>query len=75
MRIFIIEAYGGEGLTNGPIAHFTISAETLDQALELLRRENADRFARFDVVQEGEEFEAEAQGIIDQGSGGYSKPL
>jgi len=75
MRIFIIEAYGGKGLTNGPIAHFTVSAETLDQALELLRRGNTDRFARFDVVQEGEEFEGEEQGIIGQGDGAYSKPI
>jgi hypothetical protein len=75
MRTFIIEAYGGKGLTNGPIAHFTVSAETLDDALELLRQSNAERFARFDVVQEGEEFEGEERRIVEQGNGAYPKPV
>ena len=75
MRTFIIEAYGGQGLTNGPIAHFTVSAETLDEALALLRQSNVDRFARFDVVQEGEEFEGEERRILEQGSGAYPKPV
>ena len=75
MRIFVIEAYGGKGLTNGPIAHFTVSAESLDDALDLLRQSNANRFARFDVVQEGEEFEGEEQRVLEQGSGAYPKPI
>jgi hypothetical protein len=75
MRIFVIEAYGGKGLTNGPIAHFTVSAESLGEALDLLRQSNADRFARFDVVQEGEEFEGEERRILEQGSGAYPKPV
>jgi len=75
MRIFIIEAYGGEAHANGPIANFTVSAATLNVAIELVRESGAGRFARFDVVQEGEEFEGEEQRIFERGGGAYPKPV
>jgi hypothetical protein len=76
MRLFVIEAYGGKGLTNGPIAHFTVSAATVEEAIEFVRRSGgAERFARIDVVQEGDEFEGDEQGIIEYGSGAYPRPV
>jgi hypothetical protein len=76
MRLFVIEAYGGKGLTNGPIAHFTVAANTIEEAIEFVRKnDGAGRFARVDVVQEGEEFEGEEQGIVEQGSGAYPRPI
>jgi len=33
MKMFTIEAYGGRATTDGPIAHFTVHAEDIDEAV------------------------------------------
>ena len=38
MRTFIIEAYGGKQTTNGPIAHFTVTAMRAKEAIDIARR-------------------------------------
>ena len=76
MRLFVIEAYGGKEHTDGPIAHFTVSAATIEEAIEFVREtDGARRFARIDVVQEGKEFEGAETGIVAQGSGAYPKMI
>ena len=60
MKIFIIEAYGGDQTTDGPIAHFTVNADDVDGAMDIVRHSrHGHRFSRFEAVEETEEFEAE----------------
>lgn len=75
MRIFMIEAYGGPVQVDGSIHHFAVQAETAEEAVELVQgSDSGQRFARFDVVDVGEEIEAEEAQIIDETEGAYPKP-
>ena len=74
MKIFVIEAYGGKH-SDGPICHFTVQAESVDQALELVRATpRAQSLDRFEVVEETPDYETDMPGIIDQGDGPQIKP-
>jgi hypothetical protein len=75
MKIFMIEAYGGEH-TDGPICHFTVQAESLNDAVELVRQSpRAKNLDRFEVVEETADYEADTPGIISQEDGPHVKPL
>jgi hypothetical protein len=75
MKIFVIEAYGGAH-SDGPICHFTVQAESLNEALELVRQTpRATALDRFEVVEETPEYEADTPGIISQEDGSHVKPL
>jgi hypothetical protein len=69
MHIFMIEAYG-EGSTDGAIHHFTVQAETLDEAIDIVRRSaQGQRCQRFDATEHRRDFEAGGPGIISEGNG------
>jgi len=75
MKIFVIEAYGGEH-TDGAICHFTVQAESVNQALDLVRATpRAQKLDRFEVVEETPDYETETPSIISQGNGPQIKPL
>lgn len=75
MRIFMIDAYGGLPQTDGPIHHFAVQADTADEAVELVQTsEHGGRFGRFDVVEVGEEIEADVAEIISEAQGPYQRP-
>ena len=68
MRIFVIEAYGGQASTDGAIRHFTVQAESLDEAIEIVRRSRLGQgYQRFDATEQTGEFEAGEPGIISEG--------
>jgi hypothetical protein len=70
MRIFLIEAYGGKEAIDGAIHRFTVQAETLDEAMHIVRRSAAgQRYNRFEAVEETGEFEAGEAGIIAEADG------
>jgi hypothetical protein len=76
MKMFTIEAYGGPMTTDGPIAHFTVHAGTVPEAVDLIRRSaDGHRFGRFEVVEESAEFEGDVAEIIGVGTGSYEKTL
>ncbi len=76
MKIFIIEAYGGKQTTDGSIAHFTVHADNLDHAIDLVRQSShGQRYAHFEVVEETAEFNAEEPGIIAEAEGPYAREL
>ncbi len=75
MKVFIIEAYGGPQTTDGAIAHFTVQATTAEGAIDVVRRSSAGiRYARFEIVEETKELEAEEPGIIAENDGPYRQP-
>lgn len=75
MKIFVIEAYGGAH-TDGPICHFTVRAETPEEALDFARqRATARMLDRLELVEETPDFEADTNGIISEAEGPYVKPL
>ena len=66
MKVFMIEAYGGKQGTDGAIAMFTVHAEDVEQAIEMIRQsESGDRFGRFEIVEEGGEVETEEPDIVE----------
>ena len=70
MRIFMIEAYGGKESTDGAIHHFGVQAETLDEAIDIVRQSaRGRRYERFEATEETAEFEAGEPGIISEGDG------
>lgn len=72
MKLFTIEAYGGPQSTNGPIAHFTVHADSVDEAVELVRHSGGGhRFHRFEVVEESPEFKGDVAEIIGESAGAY----
>lgn len=72
MRIFIIEAYGGKETTDGSIAHFTVHADTVADAMDFVRHSKlGQRYGRFELVEETEEFEPGEPGIIAETEGPY----
>ena len=74
MKLFLIEAYGGSR-TDGAIHHFTVRANTLDEAMTLARQsKEGGRYGRFDLIEESAEFKADEPGIIEAGDGGYLTP-
>ncbi len=75
MKMFTIEAYGGRQTTDGPIAHFNVHAETIDEAINLIRQSRlGQRFARFEVMEESAEFEGDTPEIIGEGEGPSRAP-
>jgi hypothetical protein len=75
MKSYMIEAYGGQGAVDGPIAHFTVNASTIDEAIELVREgQPGRRFGRIEVIEESEEFEGGGPGVVAEGAGAYMKP-
>ena len=74
MKIFVIEAYGGPETTDGPIVHFTVQAESVDEAVSLVRRsKSAQRFERIEVVGESAEFHGDTAEIVSEGEGPYER--
>lgn len=74
MRIFMIDAYGGEARTDGSIHHFAVQADTAEDAVELVQHsEHGQRFGRFDVVEVGEEIMSDEPEIISEAEGPYLK--
>ncbi len=74
MRMFTIEAYGGRVTTDGPVAHFTVHAEDVDEALNLVRHSALGRrFVRFEIVEESPEFEGDTPEIISESEGPYER--
>lgn len=74
MKLFTLEAYGGPRRTDGPIAHFTVHADSVDEAVELVRRSaHGHRFDHFEVVEESPEFEGDTPEIIAEGLGTYER--
>ncbi|MFZ5791918.1 MAG: hypothetical protein ACOY3L_14595 [Pseudomonadota bacterium] len=75
MKIFVIEAYGGVH-ADGPICHFTVRAETPEEALDFVQRSaKAKMLDRLELVEETPDFEADINGIISEEEGPYVKPL
>lgn len=74
MKMFTIEAYGGRETTDGPIAHFNVQAETIDEAINLVRRSaRGHRFAHFEVMEESAEFEGDTAAIISESEGPFEQ--
>ncbi len=74
MKLFLIEAYGLKG-TDGAIHHFTVRANSLDQAIALVRESGeGSRYGQFDLIEESAEFEHDTPAIIEAGGGGYLDP-
>ncbi len=75
MKLFVIEAYGGKGAVNGPIGHFTVLAETLGEAVELIRSSASGGSSdRLEVIEEREEADDVIPRILQEGFGAYMKP-
>ncbi len=75
MKMFTIEAYGGPH-TDGPIARFTVHAQSVGEAVDLVRRSpQGDRFGRFEVVDESAEFEGDVAEIIGESEGPLEQKL
>jgi len=74
MKMFTIEAYGGQQSTDGPIAHFTVHAESIDEAINLVRLDALGRrFAHFVVMEESPEFEGDMAETISVSEGPYER--
>jgi hypothetical protein len=72
MRLFIIEAFGGPHSTNGRIAHFTVQADSAEEALELVQNSpGGARFVNFDIVSAGTEPMAGEASIVEEEDGPY----
>jgi hypothetical protein len=76
MRMFTIEAYGGPHTTDGPIARFTVHAESVGEAVDLIRSSpQGQRFGRFEVVDKSVEFEGNVAEIIGESAGPFEQKL
>ena len=76
MQVFMIEAYGGVATTNGAIHHFAVQAETADEAIGLVRHSAQGlRYGRFEVIEIGNEIDADEAGIIAEGDDIYPRTL
>ncbi len=72
MKTFIIEAYGGHHAADGPVRHFTVQADTREAAIAMVKQSwSTQVYGRFDTVDEVEESDEEAPGIVDEGPGPY----
>ena len=72
MHIFVVEAYGGPGRTDGLIRNFTVQAESADEAVEIVRRSpRGHSFQRFEIVDESPAFEPDLPSIIEESDGPY----
>jgi hypothetical protein len=70
MRIFMIEAYGGMGSTDGAIHHFSVQAKTTDEAIDIVRcSEQGQQYQRFEATEQSADIEAGEPGIIGEGNG------
>lgn len=66
MQVFIIEAYGGPDRTDGVIRHFTVQAETFEEAVAMLRQsEHGKGFEHFELKDSAEAGAGE-RGIVDE---------
>jgi hypothetical protein len=76
MRMFTIEVYGGPHTTDGPIARFAVRAESIAEAVDLIRRSpQGHRFGRFGVADESPEFEGDVAEIIGESAGPFEQKL
>ncbi len=76
MKMFTIEAYGGPHTIDGPIARFTVHAESVGEAVDLIRHSpQGDRFGRFEVVDESAEFDGDLAEIIGETAGPFEQKL
>ena len=74
MKMFSIEAYGGRETTNGPIAHFNVHAEAIDEAIDLVQQSaRGHRFVYFEVVDESAEFESDVAAIVSESDGPFER--
>jgi hypothetical protein len=73
--MFTIEAYGGPHTTDGPIFRFTVHAENMAEALDLIRHSpQGQRFGRFEIIDETAEFAGDVAGIVGESAGPF-EPL
>lgn len=76
MRMFTIEAYGGPHSTDGPIAQFTVHADSIDEAVDLIRRSpQGHRFGRFELLDESAEFGGDVAEIVGESAGPFENKL
>jgi hypothetical protein len=76
MRMFTIEAYGGPHTTDGPITRFRVHADSIAEAVDLIRRgRRGHRCGRFEVVDESAEFEGGVAEIIGETAGPFEQKL
>jgi hypothetical protein len=72
MHIFVIEAYGGPARSDGAIRHFTVQAESADEAVAIVRQSpRGQPFERFEIVSETPAFEPDQPSIIEESDGPY----
>ena len=51
MQIFVIEAYGGPGRTDGTVKHFTVQADSPEEAVAIVQKSaHGSAFERFETV-------------------------
>jgi len=75
MRIFLIDAYGAPERVDGAIHRFAVQAETAQEAVDLVQEsESGRRFTRFDLVETGDEIDADEAEIIGEVESPFSKP-
>lgn len=69
MRLFLLEAYGSAYRS---LQHFTVRADTLEAAIDFVRRStNGEDYGHFDLIEESDEFPAVTTAIIETGEGAY----
>jgi hypothetical protein len=72
MHIFVIEAYGGPARTDGVIRHFTVQAESAEEAVQIVRESPRGlSFQHFEIVSETPSFEPDQPSIIEESDGPY----
>jgi hypothetical protein len=72
MQIFVIEAYGGPGRTDGTVKHFTVQADSPEEAVAIVQKSaHGSAFERFEIVSETPMFEPEEPCIIEESDGPY----
>jgi len=69
MRLYLLEAYESAYTA---LQHFTVRAETLEKAIELVRRStDGGPYEHFDLIEESDEFAAALPAIVEAGKGSY----
>ena len=72
MQIFVIDAYGGPSKTDGAILHFTVQADSAEEAIAIVRQSpRGHTFERFEIVSETPAFEPDVPTIIEETEGPY----
>jgi hypothetical protein len=72
VRLFVIEACGGPGRTDGAIKHFTVQANDPEEAVQIVQRSEKGRdFERLEIVDVTPSFEPDVTGIVAEEDGPY----